>query len=224
VTFGTQFVSGYHPKEQVNIVNKKSSIMTAAKDTLTGGVVFLIPAFLVFFVLAKAFNILKSLADALGSRLGIAGPAVGLLLEMAAIAVILMVCFLAGLVARRATARRLRNKVDEMLLGNVPGYAFVKGLAENMQHSQEISTSFVPVLVRFDDFWQVAFETGRLPGDIVSLYLPGAPNPWSGAAVFAVADRVKRLPVPVTDALKMIRALGRGSETVAAEIRPQGAA
>ena len=51
-----------------------------------------------------------------------------------------------------------------MLLGSFPGYAFVKGLAENMQQSEEIASSFVPVLVRFDDYWQVAFETDRMPG------------------------------------------------------------
>ena len=137
---------------------------------------------------------------------------------MAAIAVVLLVCLLAGLVARRATARRLRNKLDQILLGSFPGYAFVKGLAENIQQGQELATSFVPVLVRFADFWQVAFETGRSPGGIVALYLPGAPNPWSGSVVFVLAERVRKLQVPVTEALKMIRALGRGSEALTTEI------
>jgi hypothetical protein len=100
-----------------------------------------------------------------------------------------------------------------------PGYAFVKSLAENMQHGQELATSFVPVLVRFDDFWQVAFETDRSPGGIVALYLPGAPNPWSGTVVFVVAEHVRKLQVPVTEALKMIRALGRDSAALTAEIR-----
>ena len=156
---------------------------------------------------------------ALGPRLGITGPLGGVLLDVAAIAVVLLVCLLAGLVARRATAQRLRNKVDQILLGSFPGYAFVKGLAENIQQGQELSTSFVPVLVRFDDFWQVAFETDRSPGGIVALYLPGAPNPWSGSVVFVVAERVRKLQVPVTEALKMIRALGRGSDALTAEIR-----
>ena len=45
--------------------------------------------------------------------------------------------------ARRATAQRLRTKVDQVLLGSFPGYAFVKGLMGNMQQSQEVATSFV---------------------------------------------------------------------------------
>jgi uncharacterized membrane protein len=202
-----------------NMAENKSSIVAAGKATLIGGVVFLIPACLAVFILAKVFSMFTSLAKALGSRLGITGPLGGAILDVAAIAVVLLACLLAGLVARRATAQRLRNKVDEILLGSFPGYAFVKGLAENMQHGQELSTSFVPVLVKFDDYWQLAFETGRWPGDIVAVYLPGAPNPWSGSVVFVLAERVRKLQVPVTDALKMVRALGRGSDALTEEIR-----
>jgi uncharacterized membrane protein len=201
------------------MTENKSSIMAAVRATLIGGVVFLIPACLAFFVLGKVFNMLRLLAKALGSWLGIAGPLGGALLDVAASVVVLLLCLLAGLVARRATARKLRNKLDEILLGSFPGYAFVKGLAENMQQGQELATSFIPVLVRFDDFWQVAFETGRSPGDMVALYLPGAPNPWSGSVVFVLAERVRKLQVPVTEALKMVRALGRGSEVLTDEIR-----
>ncbi len=197
----------------------RSSILTAAKSTLIGGAVFLIPACLVVFALAKVFALLRSVAVGLGPRLGITGPLGGVLLDVAAIAVVLLMCFLAGLVARRATAQRLRNKIDQILLGSIPGYAFVKGLTDNMQQSQELSASFLPVWVRLDDFWQVAFETDRLPGGLVSLYLPGAPNPWSGSVVFVLAERVSKLPVPVSEAIKVIRTLGRGSEALAAEIR-----
>ena len=199
--------------------HNRTSILTAAKSTLIGGAIFLIPGCLAFFVLAKAFAVLRSVAVGLGSRLGIDGPLGRVLLDVVAIAVVLLTCFLAGLVARRATAQRLRSKIDQMLLGSFPGYAFVKGLTENMQQSQELATSFLPVWVRFDDFCQVAFETGRLPGGFVALYLPGAPNPWSGNVAFVLAERVSKLPVPVTEALGMIRTLGRGSEALAAEIR-----
>jgi uncharacterized membrane protein len=196
-----------------------SSFVSAVKATLVGGAVFLIPGFLAFFVLGKVFNILRSLAVAIGPKLGIVDVLGGVLLDLAAIALVVLVCLVAGLVARRATAQRMRSKLDQVLLGSFPGYAFVKGLAENIQQSEKIAGSFVPVLVRFDDYWQVAFETDRMPEGIVAIYLPGAPNPWSGSVVFVLAERVKKLPVSVTDALKIIRTLGRGSEALAAELR-----
>ena len=48
------------------------------------------------------------------------------------------------------------------------------------------------------------------------MYLPGAPNPWSGSVVFVSAERVTKLALSVTEALKMLRTLGRGSEAIAA--------
>lgn len=201
------------------MAEKNSSVVTAAKATLIGGAVFLIPGFLAVFVLGKVFNMLRSLAVALGPRLGIASWLGGVALDVAAITAVVLVCLLAGLIARRASAQRMRTKVDQVLLGSFPGYAFVKGLADNIQQSEEIANSFVPVLVNSGDTWQMAFETDRVQGGIVAVYLPGAPNPWSGSVAFVLAERVRKLPISVTQALKVIRALGRGSEALAAELR-----
>jgi uncharacterized membrane protein len=201
------------------VAGNNSSIGGAVKATLVGGVIFLIPGFLAVFVLGKVFGMLKAVAVAIGPRLGVASWLGGALLDVVAIAAIVLVCMLAGLVARRASAQRMRSKLDQALLGSFPGYAFVKGLAENIQQSEEIAGSFVPVLVRFDDSWQVAFETDRVPEGIAAVYMPGAPNPWSGSVVFVETERIRKLPVSVTEALKVIRTLGRGSETLGAELR-----
>lgn len=202
------------------MAGSNSSIMVAAKATLLGGIVFLIPGFLAVFVLAKVFGMLKSLAVAVGPRFGIASALGGVLLDVAAIVAVALVCLLAGLVARRATAQRMRTKLDQLLLGAIPGYVFVKGLAENIQQNEAMASSFVPVLVAFDDYCQVAFETHRASGGSVAVYLPGAPNPWSGSVVLVREDRVKRLAVSVTETLKILRALGKGSDDLKAEYGP----
>jgi hypothetical protein len=88
-----------------------------------------------------------------------------------------------------------------------------------MQQSQEISGSFVPVLLTFGDYWQVAFEIDRSSEGSVAVYLPGAPNPWSDSVVFMSADRAKKPPLSVTEALKILRTLGRSSEVIAAAYR-----
>ena len=143
------------------MANQNSSFMGAAKATVVGGAIFLIPGFLAFWVLAKIFGLLKSFAAILGPRLGITNTAGGVVLDMAAIAAVLLVCLSGGLIARRASAQQMRSKLDHLLLSSFPGYAFVKGLVENLQQTEEISSSFIPVLLRLDDYWQVAFETGR---------------------------------------------------------------
>ena len=96
----------------------------------------------------------------------------GLVLNLLAIAVIVLFCFVAGLLARRASAKHMRAKLDSTLLNSFPGYAFVKGFADNLRHTEELAGSFVPVVVQFDDYVQLAFETHRGDDGKVSIIYP----------------------------------------------------
>jgi uncharacterized membrane protein len=49
------------------------------------------------------------------------------------------------------------------------------------------------VVVRFDDSWSIAFEIERVDDDRVAIFLPGAPDPWSGSMCVVTADRVALL-------------------------------
>ena len=187
------------------------------KTTVVGGIVFLIPAVIVVIALGKLFGALKLMANALAPLFGIESLVGGFILDLLAIIVIILLCFAAGLIAKRATAKRLREKLDATLLNSFPGYAFVKGFAENLRQTEELAGSFLPVLVQFDDYAQIAFETRREPADKVAVYLPGAPNPWSGTIVYVSDERVMRLPMTLTEALRNIRTLGKGSMDIAGQ-------
>jgi len=56
-----------------------------------------------------------------------------------------------------------------------------------------------------------SFEIERTAEGNVVVYLPGAPNPWSGTVVYLEPGRVEKLDMSVADAVKSIQALGRGS-------------
>jgi uncharacterized membrane protein len=187
------------------------------KTTVVGGVVFLIPAVIVVVALGKLLGVLKVMAKALAPLFGIESLVGGFILDLLAIAVIVLLCFAAGLLAKRATAKRLRARLDSTLLNSFPGYAFIKGFAENLRQTEEIAETFLPVLVQFDDYAQIAFETQREPAGKFTVYLPGAPNPWSGTIVYVSDDRVKPLPMTLTEALRNIRTLGKGSIGIAGQ-------
>ena len=112
--------------------HNNSSALAALKANILGGAIFLIPGFLAVWVLAKVFGLMRKLASSVGSTLGIEMPLGGVLLDIVAVAAVVLLCYLAGLIAERAAAQRIRSKLDDALLGSFPGYAFVKGLAENI--------------------------------------------------------------------------------------------
>ena len=146
------------------------------KTTAVGGFVFLIPAVIVVIALGKLIEGFKTLAKALSPIFEIESWFGGFVLDIVAFPVAVLLCFAAGLLARRAAAKQVREKLDRSLLNFIPGYAFIKGFADNLRQTEEISGSFVPIMVRFDDYVQMAFETERLPNGKVAVYLPGAPK------------------------------------------------
>jgi uncharacterized membrane protein len=68
-----------------------------------------------------------------------------------------------------------------------------------------------PVLARFDDYWQIALEVERIPGGTVVIYLPGAPDPWSGSVCYVTEDRIQPLELTFLPVLRTLRGLGKGS-------------
>ena len=90
-----------------------------------------------------------------------------------------------------------------------------QNLAESFGEQSE--AAFKPVLVRFDDLAQLAFEIERGPDDLVTVYLPGSPDPWSGSVAQVTADRVDALTGEFPPMIKSFRKFGRGSTDLLAE-------
>lgn len=95
----------------------------------------------------------------------------------------------------------------------LPGYAFVKGLTDSFSSGEEAAKTLIPSMVKLDECTQICFEVERSPEGNVVIYMPGAPDPWSGGVATVSAERVGRLDMSVAQATTMIRQLGRGSST-----------
>jgi uncharacterized membrane protein len=164
---------------------------------------------IVVAIVGKAFQIMEVVAAPMKDFIptgSIGGIAVANILALLAIA---LLCFIAGLIARSQTSKKMYRSLDAHLLA-IPGYAFIKGLTDSMSSTEESAKSFLPVLVRFDDNAQIAFEVERTGNNVV-VYIPGAPNPWSGSVAFFNVGRVRRLDISVTQAISSIRRVGLGS-------------
>jgi uncharacterized membrane protein len=68
-----------------------------------------------------------------------------------------------------------------------------------------------PVLVTFDDHARIGFEIERTAGgDMATIYLPGAPDPWTGHVVQVRAERIKLLGLNFHEAVALCEQMGRG--------------
>jgi uncharacterized membrane protein len=178
--------------------------------TVLGGVLFLIPFVLVVVLLGKGFMIMRTIAEKVDMLLPWDSVAGLPIVDVLAVLFLISCCFIAGLVARSSWARDLRNRVDDLLLQLVPGYAWIKGMTGSVS-KEEAATGFKPVWIRLDDQYQVGFEVERCEGDLVAVFLPGAPDPRTGTLSYVESDRIEDLDSSFNDVSKNFRRLGMGS-------------
>ncbi len=186
--------------------------MKTVKTMVIGGLIFLVPFAVVLLVFGKVFSVSKRLAEPLDKMIPIEAVAGIALANILAVVIILLACFLAGIVATSTRGQRLYRRIDEWLLNLIPRYAFVKSLTESLGGQQE--STLRPVLVRFDDLSQIAFEVDRGPDDLVTVYLPGSPDTWSGSVAQVTADRVDALAGDFTSVVQSLRKIGRGASAL----------
>lgn len=167
-----------------------------------------IAAFIV--VIGKAMQITHKIAAPIAGLLGfdtIAGIAVT---ELIAIGILVLICFPAGLAAERPRVKKWVRSLGANVLGKIPAYELLKTKAEstlNFENKAEMQS----VKVRFDDYWQLAFEMERIEGGDVVIFLPGAPDPWSGSVCVVSEDRVTPLDLTAKAAVNLMKRLGKGS-------------
>ena len=185
------------------------SIVEFVKATLVGGLVFLVPVVLSVYILGKALFLAKKLAEPVSTHLPL-GTVVGVaVVDLIGLALIMLLCFFAGLLARSERARTVVNQAEDRFLWKIPAYGMVKGVTESIGEAE--ATAFKPVLARLDDASQIAFEIERLPGGRVVVFMPGAPDAWSGAVMIMTEDRIDPLPISVVTVVQNLRARGRGT-------------
>ena len=191
--------------------------MNFIKTTTIGGIVFMVPIIIIIVILGKAFELMLKVARPIDKLIPIESIGGIAFANLLALLGILVVCFVAGVIARSPPAKKFYRAIDNGLLA-IPGYAFIKAHTDSMKLGQAEAKSMQPVMVQFDDNSQLGFEIERLSSGQVVIYLPGAPDPWSGRVVYFHGDRVKKLELSVSEAINNVSRLGRGSQAFQKEI------
>ena len=180
------------------------------KATILGGLVFLVPLVITIVLVGEMFKIMALLATPLSSFIPI--DTIGGLATANVITVlsIILVCFIAGKIAMSGTGGKIHRTLDDKLLTLFPRYAFIKGMTEGLAEDGENKT-LQTVLVTFDDQSMIGFEVERGTRGLVTVYLPGSPDPWSGTLAFVEENRVEILDASFQAAISSLRKAGQGA-------------
>ncbi len=178
--------------------------------TLIGGVVFLLPLIVVLYVLGQGLALTAHALQPLLALLPDKSIGGVTLASVAALALLLLLCFCAGLLARAAVGQAFAERFEARLQTLYPRYSVIKAMSQGL-HGALGKQVLKPVLVRFDDHELIAFDIERLDDGRVVLYLPGAPDAWSGSVLLVAAERVQPLHIDAAELAKALQGLGRGT-------------
>src|SRR5271166_1721249 len=163
------------------------TISQFVKTTIVGGLFFMAPIVVLFIIIAKAFDYAKKGLNAVLVHVPAASDLSAGAATVLSVLVVALVCFLAGLVARSVTAQRVAE------IGELP-------------------VVFVPM----EGGWQLGVRTEALSNDLISVFIPGAPDPHSGSVFFFSADSVRPAGVKMAAALNCLRRCGAGASALSA--------
>ena len=180
------------------------------KTTMVGGILFLVPIIIFIAVIGKALELTKKLAAPLSVLIPLDSIGNIAMVNLLALAIVLLICFLAGLAAKSTLASKSIGALESRALSKIPVYGLLKSKIDAIVQPEK-AEGMEPVLARFDDSWQIAFEVERIQGGVVGIYLPGAPDPWSGSVCFVTEDRIQPLELTLLPVLRTLKSLGKGS-------------
>ena len=178
--------------------------------TLIGGVVFLLPLVVVLVVLGQGLALMTRMVQPLTSWLPYQTLGGVALASIAALVLLVLLCFGAGMLARAALGRTLSERFDAKLQTFYPRYAVIKAMSQGL-HGALGQRVLKAVMVSFDDHQVIAFDMERLDDGRAVLYLPGAPDAWAGSVVLVPAERIAPLDIDSAALARALQRLGLGT-------------
>jgi uncharacterized membrane protein len=191
-----------------------SRTWSVLKTTAIGGIFFLLPLVVIGALLGQMLQIVWVVARSIHELLPIHSAWGYSLLFVLSFLLILLLCFAAGVAAKKSLGKRFTDSVEKYLLMLFPRYAIFKEQLTGNIGGEVLRNQLTPVMVSMPEGYRLGMEVerGTVQGNNwVTVYFPGSPDPWSGSVGVVDDSRVKRLQVPFTEAVATAEQLGRGS-------------
>jgi len=180
------------------------------KTTLIGGLLIVLPIYLSILLLAKTLSAIVTLLSPVTATI----PAGVQFRQVIAVLIVLVVCFVAGIVVRTGPGLRAKNAFERSVLEKVPGYALVRGLTDRVS-DDDSEGAFQPALVEIEDALAPAFIIEELADGRYTVLIPSVPTPAAGALLIMARERVHPVDVPFTQVVRVISQWGAGAGEMA---------
>jgi uncharacterized membrane protein len=163
------------------------------------------------YLLIKIGEMAARIVDPLAEKLPYSPPVSVMLVYAAGLLLGAAMSFLAGLLAQRMEGKQFARWLEDRFLLRFPPYAMARTVGQQLAGLQgDAGRSFIPVLVRNGDDWEIGLQSEPAADGYVTVFMPEVPNPWTGTVRIVAADRVYPVDMPLGEVLRGFQGAGRG--------------
>ncbi|MDF7802103.1 DUF502 domain-containing protein [Pontiellaceae bacterium B1224] len=195
------------------------------RTTLLGGVIVILPTIILIFAFKWLFgmvaNGIKPLTDLVVDTITLPARYEQHVATVIVISVIVLGCFLLGLMVRTRLGQWMYNGLENSILSKAPGYKMVKETVNQFLGKKKSPFSSVALVRIFENNTKVtAFITDQHANGMVTVFVPTGPNPTSGFIYHLDGKYVHPIDVSVEDAMRSVISCGAGSEKLIKGLKP----
>ncbi len=172
------------------------------RRTLLDGAMMVLPIGAIVLLVLAILQKLQDVAAPFSDRIG--HPVI------IAVVLLLLVCFVVGLLLRSAAGRAARRVLERRVFELIPGYRLVKAFAGDGPLVEHGGRAMRPALAAIEEGQCPALVMDQLADGRLVVFVPGSPAPMSGALYVFTPDKVVYLDVPLLAFMKVISSWGLG--------------
>ena len=195
------------------------------KTTLLGGAIVIMPTIILIFAFKWLFGMVGSgiepLTDLVINTITLPDRYEKYIAPAIVISVIILGCFLLGLIVRTRLGQWIYNSLESSVLSKAPGYKMVKEPVNQFLGKKKSPFSSVALVQVYEnDTMITAFITDRHDNGTVTVFAPTGPNPTSGFIYHVNEEFVHPVDISVEDAMRSVISCGAGSEQLIKGLKP----
>jgi uncharacterized membrane protein len=184
------------------------------KTTFLGGLVLIVPLAVLLISLTYLVALLVSLNNSIAKHLPqevFGHPAA---IVAIAIATIVGLCFLAGLLLKTGLGAKLASKLDTFLDDKLPVYGILRKLTQRFTGTDGLEFAPAEVDLHGNETRVLAFVVEELPDDRYAVFVPSSPALTIGQVYLLPKDKVRLLETAPKRTVDAITQWGSGTKLV----------
>jgi len=183
--------------------------------TLVGGLLVVLPVWVSLLLLLKAIKGAMAMLMPIAKLL----PQWFVHEKVAALMLLLAICFAVGLLIRTRAGQRLGHWLAGHIFDRIPGFSLMRGITRQLA-GKKGEQAFQPALVEIEDALVPAFIIEKHADGQFTVFVSSSPTPMAGAIYILQPERVHPVDVPLRKAMMCVTRWGAGAAELRAAIHP----